>query len=69
MARKARKRCLPPSSRSRIRAAARILLDREIPDADLLVAALSASAERKVQLKWNVRGERAMWNWPAATRS
>jgi excinuclease ABC subunit C len=36
-----------------------ILLDREIPDADLLVAALSASAERKVQLKWNVRGERA----------
>jgi len=36
-----------------------ILLDREIPDADLIGSALSASAERKVQLKWNVRGERA----------
>ncbi len=35
-----------------------ILLDREIPDADLLVAALSASAERKVQLS-GTRGERA----------
>ncbi len=36
-----------------------ILLDREIPDAELLEHALSASAERKVALKWNVRGERA----------
>jgi len=36
-----------------------IVLDREIPDAALIETALSASAERKVQLKWNVRGERA----------
>ncbi|WWW37172.1 excinuclease ABC subunit UvrC [Stenotrophomonas rhizophila] len=36
-----------------------ILLDREIPDASLIESALSASAEVKVQLKWNVRGERA----------
>ncbi len=36
-----------------------VLLDREIPDADLIEAALSSAAERKVQLKWNVRGERA----------
>lgn len=36
-----------------------ILLDREIPDAGLIESALSASAEHKVQLKWNVRGERA----------
>ncbi len=36
-----------------------ILLDREIPDADLIEAALCTAAERKVQLKWNVRGERA----------
>jgi len=36
-----------------------IVLDREIPDAALIESALSAAAERKVQLKWNVRGERA----------
>jgi excinuclease ABC subunit C len=36
-----------------------IVLDREIPDAALIETALSAAAERKVQLKWNVRGERA----------
>ncbi len=36
-----------------------IVLDREIPDASLIESALSAAAERKVQLKWNVRGERA----------
>lgn len=36
-----------------------IVLDREIPEAELLEHALSASAERKVALKWNVRGERA----------
>ena len=36
-----------------------VLLDREIPDADLIEAALSVAAERKTQLKWNVRGERA----------
>lgn len=36
-----------------------ILLDREIPDAELIEAALTATANRKVQLKWNVRGERA----------
>ncbi|KAB7779298.1 excinuclease ABC subunit UvrC [Xanthomonas sacchari] len=36
-----------------------VLLDREIPDAELIEAALSSAAERKVQLKWNVRGERA----------
>ncbi len=36
-----------------------ILLDREIPDAGLIESALAASAERKVLLKWNVRGERA----------
>ncbi len=36
-----------------------ILLDREIPDASLIETALAASAEYKVQLKWNVRGERA----------
>ncbi|TAA19950.1 MULTISPECIES: excinuclease ABC subunit UvrC [Pseudoxanthomonas] len=36
-----------------------LLLDREIPDAELIEAALSTAAGRKVQLKWNVRGERA----------
>ncbi|HBK47674.1 MAG TPA: excinuclease ABC subunit C [Xanthomonadaceae bacterium] len=36
-----------------------ILLDREIPDLDLIEAALSSSAERRIWLKWNVRGERA----------
>jgi excinuclease ABC subunit C len=36
-----------------------IVLDREIPDATLIETALSAAAERKVQLKWSVRGERA----------
>ncbi|WP_411832074.1 excinuclease ABC subunit UvrC [Pseudoxanthomonas mexicana] len=36
-----------------------IVLDREIPDAQLIENALSAAAARKVQLKWNVRSERA----------
>jgi excinuclease ABC subunit C len=36
-----------------------IVLDREIPDADMLEHALGASAERKVQLRWSVRSERA----------
>jgi len=36
-----------------------ILLDREIPEAELIEHALSAAAERKVALRWNVRGERA----------
>ena len=36
-----------------------IVLDREIPDAELIEHALAASAGRKVQLKWNVRSERA----------
>ncbi|MCC8471778.1 excinuclease ABC subunit UvrC [Xanthomonas phaseoli] len=36
-----------------------ILLDREIPEAELIEAALSTAAEHKVALKWNVRGERA----------
>ncbi|WP_337052287.1 excinuclease ABC subunit UvrC [Pseudoxanthomonas sp. USHLN014] len=36
-----------------------LLLDREIPDAELIEAALSSAAGRKVQLKWSVRGERA----------
>ncbi|QSQ29238.1 excinuclease ABC subunit UvrC [Xanthomonas translucens] len=36
-----------------------ILLDREIADAELIEAALGSAAERKVQLRWNVRGERA----------
>ncbi|HZV38222.1 MAG TPA: excinuclease ABC subunit UvrC [Pseudoxanthomonas sp.] len=38
---------------------AEIVLDREIPDAALIEAALGAAAGRKVQLKWNVRSERA----------
>jgi excinuclease ABC subunit C len=62
MVKKARRKCWPRLSRSTTSNSEpprEILLDREIPDADLLVAALSASAERKVQLKWNVRGERA----------
>ncbi|HZF97112.1 MAG TPA: excinuclease ABC subunit UvrC, partial [Pseudoxanthomonas sp.] len=36
-----------------------IVLDREIPDAALIESALAVAANRKVQLKWNVRGERA----------
>ena len=36
-----------------------IVLDREIPDAELIEHALAASAGRKVQLKWSVRSERA----------
>lgn len=38
---------------------AEILLDRKIPDEDLIEHALSEAAEHKVALKWNVRGERA----------
>ena len=38
---------------------AEIVLDREIPDATMIEAALGAAAGRKVQLKWNVRSERA----------
>lgn len=38
---------------------AEIVLDREIPDAALIEVALGAAAGRKVQLKWNVRSERA----------
>ena len=36
-----------------------ILLDREIEEADLIEAALAEAAGHKVQLKWNVRNERA----------
>ncbi|MBD9467435.1 excinuclease ABC subunit UvrC [Pseudoxanthomonas sp. PXM01] len=36
-----------------------IVLDREIPDAELIEHALATAAGRKVQLKWNVRSERA----------
>lgn len=36
-----------------------ILLDRAISDKGLLEAALSQAAERKVVVRWNVRGERA----------
>lgn len=36
-----------------------VLLDREIPEAGMIEAALASAAERKVVLKWNVRGERA----------
>ncbi|MFC6839160.1 excinuclease ABC subunit UvrC [Xanthomonas theicola] len=36
-----------------------VLLDREIADAEMIEAALGSAAERKVQLRWNVRGERA----------
>jgi excinuclease ABC subunit C len=36
-----------------------IVLDRGIPDAALIESALAAAAGRKVQIKWNVRSERA----------
>jgi len=36
-----------------------IVLDREIPDVELIENALSAAAARRIQLKWNVRSERA----------
>lgn len=36
-----------------------VLLDRGIPDAEMIEAALTTAAERRVALKWNVRGERA----------
>ncbi|WP_296281251.1 excinuclease ABC subunit UvrC [Pseudoxanthomonas sp.] len=36
-----------------------IVLDREIPEAELIEHALAAAAGRKVQLKWSVRSERA----------
>ncbi|MDQ3617269.1 MAG: excinuclease ABC subunit UvrC [Pseudomonadota bacterium] len=36
-----------------------IVLDREIPDRELLEAGLSAAGERRVQIRGNVRGERA----------
>jgi len=36
-----------------------IVLDREIPDAELIEHALAASSGRKVLLKWSVRSERA----------
>lgn len=36
-----------------------IILDREIPEAELIEHALAAAAGRKVQLKWSVRSERA----------
>lgn len=38
---------------------AEIVLDRQIPDAEMIENALGVSASRKVQLKWNVRSERA----------
>ena len=37
-----------------------IVLDREIPDCDLIQQALSEASGRKVQLRHNVRGERAV---------
>lgn len=40
-------------------APAEILLDRQIEEAGLIEAALSETAGRRVQLKWNVRNERA----------
>jgi excinuclease ABC subunit C len=36
-----------------------IVLDRDLPDRELLEHALSSSGERRVQIKCNVRGERA----------
>lgn len=36
-----------------------IVLDREIPDADMIEAALAAAADYRVALRWHVRGERA----------
>jgi len=36
-----------------------IVLDRDIPDRELIEQALSASCDRKVQLRYNVRAERA----------
>ncbi|MBF6024728.1 excinuclease ABC subunit UvrC [Lysobacter niastensis] len=36
-----------------------IVIDRDIPDRELIEHALSAAGERKVQLKYSVRGERA----------
>jgi excinuclease ABC subunit C len=36
-----------------------IVLDREIPEAELIEHALASAAGRRVQLKWNVRSERA----------
>jgi excinuclease ABC subunit C len=36
-----------------------IVIDRDIPDRELIEHALSSSGERKVQLRFNVRGERA----------
>ena len=36
-----------------------VLLDRGIPDAEMIEVALTTAAERRVALKWNVRGERA----------
>jgi excinuclease ABC subunit C len=36
-----------------------IVLDRDIPDRELIEHALSATGERRVQIKCNVRGERA----------
>ncbi len=36
-----------------------ILLDRAIPETEVIEAALSVSAEHRVALRWNVRGERS----------
>ncbi len=38
-----------------------IVIDREIPDAPLLELALTDRAERKVRVRWRIRGERARW--------
>jgi excinuclease ABC subunit C len=38
-----------------------IVIDREIPDAALLELALTERAERKVRIRWRIRGERARW--------
>ncbi|MGI9265871.1 MAG: excinuclease ABC subunit UvrC [Gammaproteobacteria bacterium] len=40
---------------------AEIVIDREIPDGELIQMALSEQAGRKVQIRWRVRGERARW--------
>ena len=38
-----------------------ILIDRGIPDATLIEKALTEQADRKVRIRWQVRGERARW--------
>jgi excinuclease ABC subunit C len=46
-----------------------ILVSREVPEGEALAAMLSERANRRVQIKWRVRGDRARWLEMALTNA